>query len=50
MKQETDGIVEKHSAKFVAKGFSQIEGFDYDETFAPVTRYLSIISILSLLA
>jgi hypothetical protein len=32
----------------VAQGFSQIEGIDYDETFAPVTRYSSIRSILAL--
>jgi hypothetical protein len=32
----------------VAWGFSQIEGIDYDETFAPVARYSSIRSIFSL--
>jgi hypothetical protein len=32
----------------VAWSFSQIEGIDYDETFAPVPRYSSIISILAL--
>jgi hypothetical protein len=35
---------------FVSRGFSQIEGIDYDETFSPVTRYSSIRSILSLSA
>jgi hypothetical protein len=34
----------------VARGFSQIEGIDYDETFAPVIRYSSIRSILALSA
>jgi hypothetical protein len=32
----------------VARGFSQIEGVDYDETFAPVARYTSIRSIISI--
>ena len=37
-----DGSVEKCKARFVARGFSQKEGIDYDETFAPVARYSSI--------
>ena len=41
--------MEKYKARFVARGFSQIEGIDYDETFAHVTRYSSIRSILALL-
>ena len=32
----------------MAKGFSQVEGIDYEDTFAPVGRYSSIISILEL--
>jgi hypothetical protein len=34
----------------VARGFSQIEGVDYDETFALVARYTSIQSIIALVA
>ena len=40
----------KHKVIFLARGFSQVEGIDYDDTFAPVARYSSIISILALLA
>jgi hypothetical protein len=50
VKQAADGSVEKHKARFVAKGFSQVEGIDYEETFAPVARYSSIRSILALSA
>ena len=32
----------------MARGFSQKEGIDYEETFAPITRYTSIRSVLSL--
>ena len=48
VKQAADGSVEKHKARFVARGFSQVEGIDYDETFAPITRYSFIISMLAL--
>jgi hypothetical protein len=33
---------------FVARGFSQKEGIDYEETFAPVARYTSIKTIIDL--
>ena len=34
----------------MAQGFSQKEGIDYEESFAPVARYTSNGSILSLAA
>ena len=34
----------------MARGFSQIEGVDYDETFALVARYTLIRSIISIAA
>lgn len=39
VKQVADGSAEKHKARFVTQGFSQVERIDYDETFAPVARY-----------
>eukprot|EP00253_Pinus_taeda_P030067 PITA_30067 len=50
VKQAANGSVEKHKEIFVAHGFSQVEGIDYDETFAPDARYSSIRSMLALLA
>eukprot|EP00253_Pinus_taeda_P010455 PITA_10455 len=50
VKQAVDGCVEKHKTRFVARGFSHVEGIDYDETFAPVARYSSIILMLTLSA
>jgi hypothetical protein len=44
------GSIEKHKARFVARGFSHVEGVDYYETFAPVARYTSIRSIIAIAA
>ena len=46
--QDDDGRVENYKEIFVARGFSQIEGIDYEETFAPVAWYSSIRTILAL--
>ena len=48
LKHAADGSVEKYKAKFVARGFSQVEGIDYDETFASVARYTSIRALISI--
>ena len=48
IKHATDGSVEKFKARFVAKGFTQKEGIDYQETFSPVAMYTSIQVIISL--
>ncbi len=48
VKHATDEILKKYKAKFVAKGYSQVEGIDYEETFSLVARYSSIRSILGL--
>ncbi|GLJ14289.1 hypothetical protein SUGI_0230070 [Cryptomeria japonica] len=46
IKHNVDGSIEKYKARFVAHGFSQKEGIDYEETFAPVARDTSIRTIL----
>ena len=48
IKHATNGSIEKYKAIFVALDFYQKEGIDCEETFAPVARYTSIISVLSL--
>jgi hypothetical protein len=48
IKHATDGSVENLKAIFLARGFTQKEGINYEETFSPVVRYTSIRAIISL--
>ena len=50
IKHAIDGSAEKYKARFVARGFSQKEGIDYDEIFAPASHYTTIHSIIALAA
>ena len=45
IKHAPDGSIEKYKTRFVAHGFSKKEGIDYEENFAPVSRYASITVI-----
>jgi hypothetical protein len=50
IKHVVDGSIEKYKERFFSCGFSQKEGIDYEETFAPVARYTSIRTIIALAA
>jgi hypothetical protein len=49
-KQGEDGEVVRNKARLVAQGYSQIEGLDFGETFAPVTRLEPIRILLAFAA
>jgi hypothetical protein len=46
-KQDEHGVVTRNEAWLVAKGYSQIEGLDFGETYAPVARLESIHILLA---
>ena len=41
-KTDTTGNITRNKARLVAQGYAQVEGIDFDETFAPVARIESI--------
>jgi hypothetical protein len=48
-KYALDGRVERHKALLIAKGFSQVEGIDYNET-SPIAKMNSIYLVVALVA
>jgi hypothetical protein len=46
-KQDENGVVTRNKARLVAQGFTQIEGLDFDEIYAPVARLESICILLA---
>ena len=48
IKQQADGSISKFKARLVARGFTQVEGLDYFETYAPVVRVESLRTMLAI--
>jgi hypothetical protein len=46
-KQDEHGVVTSNKAQLVAMGYSQVEGLDFDKTYAPVARLESIRILLA---
>ena len=42
LKYKSDGTIERHKARLVVRGDTQVEGLDFDETFAPVAKLVSV--------
>ena len=49
-KKDAAGHVVCHKACLVAQGYSQVEGIDYFDTFAPVATLVSIRTVLAMAA
>ncbi|GKV35120.1 hypothetical protein SLEP1_g43434 [Rubroshorea leprosula] len=50
VKLNPNGSTNKHKARLVVKGYSQLPGIDFCETFAPVARFDTIRLLLALAA
>lgn len=50
VKRNADGTIDKFKARYVAKGYSQVAGLDYKETYAPTARPETIRLIFALTA
>jgi hypothetical protein len=50
IKKNSAGEIDKYKARLVARGFTQIQGVDYYETYAPVARLSSLRLILAIAA
>jgi hypothetical protein len=49
VKTKYDGSIERYKACMVARGFQQTQGYDYDETYAPVA-HMTTVRILIVVA
>lgn len=50
LKLHPNGTIAKHKARYVAKGYTQTEGVDYNETYAPTGRLASFRILVAIAA
>lgn len=47
IKRKSDGSIECSKARLMAKGYTQIEGVDFHESFVPVAKLVSVHCLLT---
>ena len=50
LKKATNGTIVRHKTRFVARGFSQKYGLDYEQVFSPVEKMVTVRTIIFLAA
>jgi hypothetical protein len=50
IKHNVDGFVNRYKARLVAKGYAQTYGIDYEETYSPVAKMITIRAIITMAA
>jgi hypothetical protein len=46
--RKANKTIDKYQAILIAKGFSQMKGLNFNETFVPITKFPSIRTLLAL--